>query len=106
MPSQMRVVETQGSIWHIDEDLNRYRRFPKEEKPREKPEWSDEQAGPLQDAVWHDFTGTWWLTHTHLVIQVYVAGYGYGGRPRYITAPLPLATMLANIEAMVADDRP
>jgi hypothetical protein len=48
-------VESSGSFWEIDEDLMRYRRWPKSEKPREDPDWGDENAGALQDIVWHTY---------------------------------------------------
>lgn len=47
------TVETLGSFFWIDDTLSRYTRLPKHEAPRERPEWSDERAGVLQDAVWH-----------------------------------------------------
>lgn len=46
-------VETRGSLFWLDDEAGEYLRLPKHEKPRERPEWSDERAGPLQDAVWH-----------------------------------------------------
>lgn len=49
-----------GSVWELDNDLNRYRRYPRTEGPREVAEWSDERAGSLQDAVWHDMV-RWYL---------------------------------------------
>lgn len=68
-------VESHGSMWMIDNDLRRYCRFPKHEGPREKPEWSDERAGKLQDAVWHDFHGDWFIDKMdRLHIQVVVDG--------------------------------
>lgn len=48
-------VETWGSYWWFDETAKEYLRLPKAESPREKPEWSDERAGVLQDAVWHPY---------------------------------------------------
>lgn len=48
-------VETKGSFWWLDESAHEYMRLPKHEAPRERPEWSDERAGVLQDAVWHPF---------------------------------------------------
>lgn len=48
-------IETMGSYWDIDEDLKKYRRWPKHEGPREIPEWGNAQAGPLQDFVWHHY---------------------------------------------------
>lgn len=52
LPDQFKV-ESLGSIWEIDTLDMRYRRWPKNEAPRKKPEWSDERAGALQDVVWH-----------------------------------------------------
>jgi len=52
-------VETKGSWWLIDDAGCRYCRFPKTEAGRERPEWGDETAGALRDAVWHSFTGRW-----------------------------------------------
>lgn len=54
VPNLVRV-ESDGSFWEIDEDLMRYRRWPKAEKPREDPDWGNENAGALQDLVWHDY---------------------------------------------------
>lgn len=45
-------IETVGSVFEIDENDMRYRRFPKVEAPREKPDWS---TGILQDGVWHPY---------------------------------------------------
>lgn len=81
-------IETGGSIFEIDEDMDRYRRFPKNEGPREKPEWSDERAGALQDAVWHPFV-KWGYRSGRLVIQVEEADEN--GMAAVVTAPLPLS---------------
>lgn len=56
----LHVVESLGSIWWIDEVLERYWRMPKVEMPRECPEWSDSRAGACQDAVWHPLLD-WWI---------------------------------------------
>ncbi len=56
-------VESEGSHWEFDDDLNRYRRWPKGEGPRENPNWA-EPGTPLEDAVWHDMLG--WGAHPHL----------------------------------------
>lgn len=69
-PGAVRV-ETVGSVWWFDETTHEYLRLPREEKPREKPEWSDERAGPLQDAVWHPYVR--WETGKH-------PGYNPDGR--------------------------
>lgn len=53
-PAGILRVESAGSIWEIDLTLNRYRRMPREEQPRERPEWGGPDAGPLQDFVWHE----------------------------------------------------
>lgn len=50
---QFRVMSL-GSIWEIDTDLNRYRRYPRKEKPRDDASWGSAEAGPLQDFVWHE----------------------------------------------------
>lgn len=66
----MRRIETFGSIFEVDEDLEQYRRWPKHEKPRDKPEWGSEEAGLLQDFVWHPLVR--WGVHPHeprLIIQ-------------------------------------
>jgi hypothetical protein len=59
LPGGIIRVETLGSWWLIDEVNLRYCRFPKTEGGRERPEWGDERAGMLQDAIWHEFTGRW-----------------------------------------------
>lgn len=46
-------IESLGSIWEIDALDMRYRRWPKHEAPRERPEWGDERAEALQDYTWH-----------------------------------------------------
>lgn len=46
-------VDTVGSSWWLDDDAGQYLRLPRNEAPRERPEWSDARAGVLQDAVWH-----------------------------------------------------
>ena len=56
----MTRIETTGSIWLIDDDRHVYYRFPREERPRERPEWGGPDAGALQDAVPHDFV-EWWI---------------------------------------------
>ena len=57
------VVETNGSVWWLDDGDMTYMRLPKSEMPRERAEWSDERAGVLQDAVWHPMTG--WRIRPH-----------------------------------------
>ena len=57
----MHRIESLGSVWEIDEDDLRYRRFPKNEAPRENPEWGGPEAGALQDFVWHPFI-SWRIT--------------------------------------------
>ena len=52
-------VESDGSLWWIDDTLRQYLRLPKHEGPRENPQWGSTEAGLLQDAKWHDFTGEW-----------------------------------------------
>ncbi len=76
-------IESFGSIWEIDEEDHRYRRWPKQEAPREHAEWSDERAGALQDFVWHHYD-TWFIDaidgREYLVIDL-------GGGQR-VSAPL------------------
>lgn len=48
-------IESIGSFWWFDEATHEYMRLPKNEMPRERPDWSDERAGVLQDAVWHPY---------------------------------------------------
>lgn len=55
-PGTTRVV-TRGSYVWLDGTAMEYLRLPLGETPRERPEWSDERAGVLQDAVWHPMTG-------------------------------------------------
>jgi hypothetical protein len=76
-------VESTGSIWEIDVEDMRYRRFPKEESPREKPEWGNSEDG-LKDFVWHDFI-EWRVTDTRLIITTQVTDKG----PVCVVAPLP-----------------
>lgn len=54
-------IRTKGSMWVIDEGAKRYCRFPLDEGGREHPWWGNEEAGALQDAVWHDYE-TWQIT--------------------------------------------
>lgn len=80
----MKRIETVGSIFEIDEDLMRYRRWPKQEAPRDNPEWSDSRAGALQDFVWHSYE-RWETDFAHLRIYYLVDG----NRQMYLQAPLP-----------------
>ncbi|MGH1490555.1 MAG: hypothetical protein ACRBK7_14390 [Acidimicrobiales bacterium] len=50
-------VATKGSNVWLDGTAGEYPRLPLGEAPRERPEWSDDRAGVLQDAVWHPMTG-------------------------------------------------
>lgn len=71
-------VETKGSFFWLDEAAGEYLRLPKEERPRERPEWSDERAGALQDAVWHPMVG-WRIGPFPLVqpdFEKYLEQYG------------------------------
>lgn len=87
----MTRIETLGSIFEIDELDRRYRRFPKHEAPRERPEWSDERAGRLQDGIWHPYLsweirvvpslGEW----ERLLIMTHVNEDGKGA---YVVAPM------------------
>ncbi len=47
--------ETMGSYWWVNTDEKMYLRSTKGEIPREKPEWGNAKAGPLQDFVWHPY---------------------------------------------------
>jgi hypothetical protein len=85
-------VESFGSVWEIDLSLNRYRRYPREERPREREEWSDERAGALQDFVWHPIsarpfvkrvTAGWRMFIPVPEERIYFEGRGY-----FVTAPL------------------
>lgn len=49
-----RVV-TEGSVWVFDL-AGRYMRMPRHEGPRQNG-WGNEDAGILQDLVWHEFNG-------------------------------------------------
>lgn len=60
-------VETKGSFFWIDEAACEYLRLPKEERPRERAEWSDERAGALQDGVWHPMAG--WRIGPHPEVE-------------------------------------
>jgi hypothetical protein len=76
-------IATRGSIFLIDEGLNRYQRMPKEEKPREKPEWGSSVAGPLQDFVWHDMDPEgWYIVPQSNRLYIHTAG-------SFISAPDP-----------------
>lgn len=89
-------VESVGSIWEIDEDDLRYRRWPKEESPREDPTWGDETQGALQDFVWHKMTRRpytvpvwgWGDATGRLVIPVPEHRKTTGGMADCVSAPL------------------
>ena len=50
----MRVVESQGSYWYLNEDEGWYIRTPKAEGPRESGEWREPEPGdPLYDLERH-----------------------------------------------------
>lgn len=82
-------IESVGSVWEIDEDDLRYRRWPKTEGPRENPEWGGPDAGALQDFVWHPFlswrVATNRFSETRLVI---VTEVDHNGEETAVTAPL------------------
>ena len=85
----MRVT-TKGSIFEIDEALQRYRRFPREERPREHPEWGSDKAGALQDFVWHDIDPEGWYINElsgRLIIHT---------RGTFVSAPYAEITSLGN----------
>jgi hypothetical protein len=86
--TDMVKIESVGSFWEFDTTLHRYRRWPKNEGPRERPEWSP-PSGPLQDFVWHDMFPSedddgYYVAYGKLRIRVIV-----DPRPRYVSAPLP-----------------
>lgn len=58
------TVDTEGSVVWLDDANARYHRMPNTEGPRERPEWGGQDAGPLQDAVWHPMDG--WEIGPHL----------------------------------------
>lgn len=60
-------IESKGSIWWFDEQAREYLRLPRVEQPRERPEWSDERAGALQDAVWHPYE---WFELTERALRI------------------------------------
>ena len=60
-PNTTHVVSKGSNIW-LDDAAMEYLRLPKGETPRERPEWSDERAGALQDAVWHPML-EWRITY-------------------------------------------
>ena len=72
----------------IDDDLLRYRRLPKHEMGRERPEWSDERAGILQDAVWHTFERWEIRPHPDAYVRRLVI-FNVDGTTRCVIAPLP-----------------
>lgn len=61
-------IETNGSFWFFDEVNRKYLRMPKQEGPRERPEWGDERAGRLQDLYWHDYD-RWEVINGKLIIH-------------------------------------
>jgi len=67
-------VETRGSLWWFDDTAHEYLRLPRVEQPRERPEWSDERAGVLQDAVWHPMLG-WRIDAPDIDLDALVAHY-------------------------------
>lgn len=86
----IRRVETVGSVFEFDEQDRRYRRWPKSEAPRERPEWGTTR-GPLMDAVWHPFvdwsveTGQWGVRR----LLITVARNDDGTCTR-VSAPIPI----------------
>jgi hypothetical protein len=80
-------IESFGSIWEIDEDDLRYRRFPKWEGPREKMEWGTTE-GPLKDFEWHPYS-EWRIIERHeMQFIVIVTGENANGEPTGVRAPL------------------
>ena len=59
-------IRTKGSMWVLDDGAGRYCRFPLDEGGRERPEWGDERAGVLRDAVWHPML-SWRLADARMV---------------------------------------
>lgn len=53
-------IQTDGSVWLIDEERKLYWRFPLDEAPRDPVEYGDASAGVLQDAVPHACE-RWWV---------------------------------------------
>lgn len=50
----MIVVESQGSMWYLDEQVGAYRRAPKQEGPRSPGPWREPEPGdPLFDLEPH-----------------------------------------------------
>lgn len=92
----MNRVESEGSLWLLDDEQGRYCRMPKQEGPRWSPpekDWGGETAGPLQDLKWHPMSG-WEIRPvfdgTRLVI------YLDDEREHCITAPIPREAGSAN----------
>ncbi len=81
MKTGARKIETNGSFWFFDEVNRKYLRMPKQEGPRERPEWGDERAGLLQDLVWHDYAD-WKVVHGRLIIS-------FEDHDRVVKAPNP-----------------
>lgn len=68
------VIRTLGSRWEFWETEHLYRRSPRTEGGREKPEWGGPEAGPLQDHVWHQFA-TWDVDDAFLWIEIPDGGF-------------------------------
>ena len=51
-PGSIHIVTAGSNVW-LDETTMTYLRLPVNEAPRDRPEWGDHRAGPLQDNVWH-----------------------------------------------------
>ena len=97
-------VESLGSVWEIDLSLMRYRRYPKEERPREFPEWSDERAGALQDFVWHPMSAKPFVKDVRgwprMFVPVPEARIYVEGTGPFVTAPLDEAEADRLVEAL------
>lgn len=54
-------IESEGSIWYLDEEHHTYRRTPRREGPREEPYLSTSQGTPLEDLTEHPYRS--WELH-------------------------------------------
>lgn len=61
-------VETQGSIWLLDDDQHRYLRMPKTEEPREAGWWDDPAGSALEDLTWHPMN-SWRISEAPVVLR-------------------------------------
>lgn len=61
-------VETEGSFWLIDTDLERYCRMPKHEGPRPE-DWFDDRGTAIEDLAWHAMLD-WHLATTPVLFRM------------------------------------